>query len=414
MRTDFREERRWKLALAYTLAHAVMEWHEAGSLEERVYRGICKLWRRPRQEELESDENIDKAQDLFDSSPEDSKGNSTPGNDDGSEDDSDEEDEKDARDFLNASAVLQDALDQAQEATTTDLGSISVGSVQRDVRSKLEDEEDRSALRGTHTSISDDPNRMNVDTQPQGEAKKPQTDTPSPSDDARGLKSSSQNPLLPQPGPSHSNKAPNSKSKPSRSNAYVPLREEIVYSDLDKLIINLEDLDLVKGMSEPSTDDPILNAPLPPPDLYSIFPDLQPYTFLDVAPPPDGRRKSDRRDRDDPNKRAEDTTYSKLVPTNEFMLQKMTLVGTLKPSKHWSYTEHQWHDLDETAVVAEFSSPTSRPVEESAHSSRSIFLFTVDLYLSSVRSAFRDFSRRNWYCHVPWQETNARRLPRDG
>lgn len=140
---------------------------------------------------------------------------------------------------------------------------------------------------------------------------------------------------------------------------------------MDKLFIDLDDFDLVKGMSELTTEDPTLNTSLPPPDLSSIFPDLQPYALLDVAPPPgsDGKRKSDRRgDRDDPNKRADDTTYSKLVPTNEFMLQKSTLVGALKPSKHWSYTEYRWHDLDDTAVVAEFNSPTSRPVEESAHS----------------------------------------------
>ena len=27
MRTDFKEERKWKIATAYLIAHAVMEWH---------------------------------------------------------------------------------------------------------------------------------------------------------------------------------------------------------------------------------------------------------------------------------------------------------------------------------------------------------------------------------------------------
>ena len=53
MRTDFREERRWKLALAHRLAHAVVEWHEAGTLEERLRLGICVDWKRPRDEEVE-------------------------------------------------------------------------------------------------------------------------------------------------------------------------------------------------------------------------------------------------------------------------------------------------------------------------------------------------------------------------
>lgn len=27
MRTDYKEERKWKRAMAYTIAHAVLEWH---------------------------------------------------------------------------------------------------------------------------------------------------------------------------------------------------------------------------------------------------------------------------------------------------------------------------------------------------------------------------------------------------
>lgn len=29
MRTDFREERKWKIATAYMVAHAVLDWHLA-------------------------------------------------------------------------------------------------------------------------------------------------------------------------------------------------------------------------------------------------------------------------------------------------------------------------------------------------------------------------------------------------
>ena len=48
MRTDFREERKWKVALAYNLSTAVLEWHAAGSLEERIRSKICVLWKKPR------------------------------------------------------------------------------------------------------------------------------------------------------------------------------------------------------------------------------------------------------------------------------------------------------------------------------------------------------------------------------
>ena len=54
MQVDFREERRWKMALAYELALEVQEWHAAGSYEERIRLGICARWRRPDPLELEA------------------------------------------------------------------------------------------------------------------------------------------------------------------------------------------------------------------------------------------------------------------------------------------------------------------------------------------------------------------------
>ena len=56
MRIDFREERKWKLALAYNLAKAVVEWHEAGTKEEREKRGICLNWRKPKPTEETEEE----------------------------------------------------------------------------------------------------------------------------------------------------------------------------------------------------------------------------------------------------------------------------------------------------------------------------------------------------------------------
>ena len=47
MRTDFREERRWKYAVAFNIATAVLEWHAAGDPETRVAKGICVKWKRP-------------------------------------------------------------------------------------------------------------------------------------------------------------------------------------------------------------------------------------------------------------------------------------------------------------------------------------------------------------------------------
>jgi chromatin modification-related protein VID21 len=44
MYIDYREECKWKTVLAYMLVNAVQEWHAAGSVKERVRRGICVIW----------------------------------------------------------------------------------------------------------------------------------------------------------------------------------------------------------------------------------------------------------------------------------------------------------------------------------------------------------------------------------
>ena len=98
MRTDFREERKWKLAVAYGLAHAVVEWHEAGNVEERLRRGICVRWSpddRRDSEEIQAEQHDYGTQDMeLDGIQVDSKGDSTPANDDNSDDDSEDEQEK--------------------------------------------------------------------------------------------------------------------------------------------------------------------------------------------------------------------------------------------------------------------------------------------------------------------------------
>ena len=45
MRIDFREERKWKLALAYHLSTAVLEWHALRTWDERVSHGVCVKWK---------------------------------------------------------------------------------------------------------------------------------------------------------------------------------------------------------------------------------------------------------------------------------------------------------------------------------------------------------------------------------
>ncbi|CDO72899.1 hypothetical protein BN946_scf185002.g84 [Trametes cinnabarina] len=379
MRTDFREERRWKLALAFTLVHAVMEWHEAGSLEERVKRGICVMWKPPRPEneqmaEVSEPEQADvplpESQEEDDTGV-DSRETGTPANDYGSDDESDEEQDKeqqDVIDVLHPAIALQDALEQLEEqnqsSQTQDASQEGVT-----LQPKLEEIENLTAL--TDSSQSRDENAMDVDTtkvaQPEGSkperAEAAKAAVPKP-ESHPALKATSKNPVLGKP--TSDGDAGHGKPK-SKVGQYAPLREHIVYSEVDKLFLDLDDLEIIKGMSDLTTDDFSPTAPPPPADLASIFPDLQPYGMLDVAPPgligQDGKKKSDRRgDRDDPNKRAEDTTYSKLAPMSKFMQIKPTLLGTLKPAKHWK--DGHWERIEETPVFADIDVPPARPIEE--------------------------------------------------
>lgn len=380
MRIDFREERRWKIALAFNLAHAVIDWHNAGTLEERVRRGICVLWKRPRPEDLEDDEGIDshdedanvELPDTEEDQRIDSGETNTPINDYGSDDDSDEEQDKeqhDVFDVLAPGAMLEETMNRP-EGHVHD-GSERLGFDSEHVEPKVEDIEDLSALR--NTDDGENHSAMEVDTEATVKANtRDDEETLLKRDDtgagsAQGLKSDSKDPVLGKHVLESENAQPTVKYK-SKSNIYAPLREQIIYSDIDKLFLDFDDLDIIKGMSELSTEDPSFPALPAPTDLSAIFPDLQLLGLLDVpvtssSVGTENRKKSEKRaDKDDPNKRQEDTTYSKLVPMSDFMHCKPSLLGALQPSKHWK--NGQWHVVEESTVVADFERTSVRTVEE--------------------------------------------------
>lgn len=83
----------------------------------------------------------------------------------------------------------------------------------------------------------------------------------------------------------------------------------------------------------------------------------------------DVKKKDRKGDRDDPTKRIDDITYTKITPLSSFMLQKTTLLGPLEPAKHWR--DGEWHDLEQTTIVADFDAPIARIVDDSISSSTS-------------------------------------------
>ncbi|KAF9453258.1 hypothetical protein P691DRAFT_771618 [Macrolepiota fuliginosa MF-IS2] len=367
MRIDFREERRWKMALAYTLATAVMDWHAAGSLEERVKRGICVLW-DPGYVKSEADQD-DSMQDGDGTQPEvtisqeSETGGRTAstllGVDYGSDEDEDE-DQQDVVDALQPQAMLEEALEvPLQEEIRVD---------QTLIKPKTEETDDTSALQFINDSTQPDTQPVDEDMdQPMANLEEKET-----KEGVTGLKLNSTDPILGAKAGSNSSSnngdsdTPAISSKTSMKQAYVPLRERILESELDKLFLDLDDFHITQPRASNGGDRDPIDLNLLPADLSTIFPELQPLGLLDVAPPiapvPEGRKKSDKRtDRDDPNKRIEDTTYTKLFPAGQFMLTKPTLIGPLQPSKNWK--DGRWLALDEPPIFVEYEGPT-RPPED--------------------------------------------------
>jgi chromatin modification-related protein VID21 len=182
-----------------------------------------------------------------------------------------------------------------------------------------------------------------------------------------GLKDSSDDPTLSQADSLGSNGEAGVSATPgakpaAKANIYAPLREYLAYSDADKLFLDLNDLDRV--VMNASADELSADPAFPPTDLSEIFPDLPPLGMLEVAPSPpanapEGRtKKSEKRaDRDDPNKRVEDTMYTKLFPIGKFMYTKPTLIGPLQPAKRWK--NGQWLNADDCPA----SDPDTPPVK---------------------------------------------------
>jgi chromatin modification-related protein VID21 len=332
MRVDFREERRWKIALAYNLSTAVLEWHFAKTPEERQRAGICVKWKPHTEKPVDEDPTI---MDIDNSPPY----NASLGNPNmellgvnyGSDEEDEEELEKEQHtviDALEPAAVIEDALNDNIK-----------------VQPKNEDVDDRSALHLLHRTpdLGDQQSSS-----PVANASAPATDNCS------GLKSNSSDPVLCDPKSSSQSTngdadLPVSEAKFSKA-TLAPVRERLAYTGDDQLFVDLD------------------NAPgFDTVDLNTLFPDLQPYGLLDVpvvGALSEGKKKVEKRsDRDDPNKRIEDTTYTRLYPTGRFMYNKPTLIGPLHPAKQWK--DGKWLPMGQTAVLPAEVDSSARVMEDS-------------------------------------------------
>lgn len=349
MRVDFREERKWKLALAYNISNDVLDWHAAGTAEVRMAKGICVRWKRGPTEEPQTeiitndDANLDLNHAEMEVDTEETQldeGTSLLGVDYGSEDedeDNDEEPDHESRDVVD---VLEPSNLIASVLEDTDAKDDSHPIHVEGLQLKTEEIEDLSALIKPDP-ISDAGSNMIVDDI------KPDT--------TFGLKLTSNDPVLAsQPTPSSNGGDVDSSSgslKTGKSNKYAPFRQAIAYSENDKLFLDMENFDVTKLNAPLKTSN---ETALPPPGLESIFPDLHilEFDWSPVVHTADGRKRPERKiDRDDPYKRSDDILSTRLYPTGDFMMSKPTLIGPLRPSRNWK--GGQWLSLDDNAIVPE-------------------------------------------------------------
>lgn len=344
--------------LAYNLSTAVLEWHAAGSIEERVSRGICVLWKPPQIAEVDENpvESAEESMDV-DQLPQMEKSDPLAIVDYGS-DDEDEDDEidkeQDVVDVLEPKVIVQDALNEPHDTVINP----------EPVEPKKEEVDDPSALQIRIEDSGDPPQH------PASEGNLLKAEESSVAA-VVSLKPTSTDPVLgsnPRPimGGVELSTSPSKSS--AKSKIYAPLRERIAYSDERKLFLDLDDLDPNQVLSP---EQSVMEGLPPPPDLSAIFPDLPPFGLLDVAPPlapgssTEGKKKSEKRsEKDDPNKRIEDTTYTKLTHLGRFMYCKPTLLGPLQPAKRWR--NGQWHNLDEGAITPDSEGTSLKVVNDSA------------------------------------------------
>ncbi|VDB83075.1 unnamed protein product [Peniophora sp. CBMAI 1063] len=352
MRTDFREERRWKIALAFDLSTAVLQWHKAGTHARRLEEGIIVDLSRPQPIGDEGSPVQDRDVEMNDADEpiptplhiqapkEDEPLRPLLVDADYASDDSEEEQENEQQEVVDALAPAQqveDAYAATQELDICDQPEVAP------MQLKVEDIE-------TALSFADAQTPMAVDaSQPSTSGQPSRIDTPAQNVDS-GLKTTSQDPNL---ATGVWEAAAQTKGVKGKGSQYGRLRNEITYSD--ELVFNLDDL--VGAL--PDFQDSSLS---PPADIVDIFPDAQVYDFdiTPVAPAaPEGKKKSDRRDKDDPTKRQDLTTLSRLAPVSLFQQQRPTLLGPLIPAAHW--VDGEWIDLDNGPVYIDFDAPVRPP-----------------------------------------------------
>lgn len=349
-------------------------------MEERIKHGICVLWKRPSVDDHEVPMDVE--------TPEDEDYRMAPEEhiaDESAEDqvvapsrhslvDADYDDEElrhqikehaDVDDPLKASLILSEALDAAAEVPIAEIAEVQLSAAS--VAPKIEDVDDSAALRELANSGADE---MDIDSavislDTEAASKTEETDT---LPEAKGLKDGSKNPTL---NAHPESQVATANSWKEMSEHLKSLREPIAFLPERALFVDMDDLEPFREVMNNLNASEEHELALQP-DLSDIFPDLQPLAMVDVSTsdiinsngPSDGKKKADKKaDKDDPTKRVEETTYTKLHPIGVFMHTKPTMVSALQPARKWR--KGSWINLEESPVAGDADGSSATPSDES-------------------------------------------------
>ncbi|KAI0302125.1 hypothetical protein BC826DRAFT_987375 [Russula brevipes] len=363
MRTDFREERRWKISIAYKLAIAVLEWHRAGDRKTRMERGIVVDWSRPIQDESRDIDDVEMIIEHGQSAKEETQDDSDErpcstaliSADYGSDDSDDEQDleKQEVADALEPRLALEEALGFAERSESSQ--------PENEIRPKEEDLDDSSVLREMQHTV------LAMDVPKQDEMPGPSTENVISAEQTKpeghpGLRQTSDDPILGSDiAPEVTSGLPTSmRRQHSKPSIYSPLRAHIAHLDYDKLILNFDDLHIHKHASD-SAPHEIHTFPA---DVLQVFPEL-PFAFIEPpsagpsSPQCSGRKKSEKRDRDDPHRRNEQTAYNKMTAIGSFMRTRPTLLAALNPAERWE--RDHWTSFDDAPIIPDFDAQNKLP-----------------------------------------------------
>ena len=327
MRIDFREERKWKIAVAYTLALAVQEWHEAGTTEERIRRGICTIWSKNFEEDIPTASKVEGISTVpVDGVPHHRSRSDSMHVAEESDDGSDEEEKDDAiladPDPVEPGEIAQAELTEEPENMKVEDNFDFTTALQVAPATETQDQA------GTGANSSRQDSREGSD--------------PTPS----GLRVTSENPMM-----SFANNGLSAATQGA-------MRERVAFMDLNKVFLDADDLGLTSLIPKPSAEETPDYIP-PSIDLVALFGDVQAYGLPEPVPAAIQLDiKKNRREREDVSRRLDEANATKLVPVSKFMFCRPTLISALQPSRHWR--DGSWIGLDESPVHPTDTPPFSQ------------------------------------------------------